>query len=273
MPWGEFSAGGGFPHEWLPPHINGKEMFALLEVLAECCRGHPEELRRAQLVMDVDNRSVVDAFKKGRSRNPTTHAMLEKLFELQVAEGFWLSLRWVPTADNTSADAIARPGRDEIIRLRSTTFRQLRAFFGELTVDLMASSENAQQGQTGGTGEQRRLPFFSRYQCEGSTGVDVFRHNVAVNPGGQEAAFGYCFPPPVMVGHIVQHMAECRARAVIVIPNVREHWFPRVHRATVRSLAIPKIGSFGFPHHQDGVRDHVFIRYGMRAAEVDFRNT
>ena len=143
MPGGEFSAGGGFPHEWLPQHINGKEMFALLEVLKECCRRHPGKLRRAQLVMDVDNRSVVDAFKKGRSRNPTTHATLIKLFELQVTEGFWLSLRWAPTADNASADAITRPGRDEIIRLRPTTFQRLRALFGEFTVDPMASSENA----------------------------------------------------------------------------------------------------------------------------------
>ena len=64
----------------------------------------------------------------------------------------------------------------------------------------------------------------------------------------------------------MQHMAECRAHAVI-IPDIRDHWFPRVHRATVRSLATPKIGSFGFPHN--GVRDHVYVQYGMRAVEVD----
>ena len=48
----------------------------------------------------------------------------------------------------------------------------------------------------------------------------------------------------------MQHMAECRAHAVMGIPDVRDHWLPRVHQATVRSLAIPKIGSFDFPHHQ-----------------------
>lgn len=84
MPWGEFSAGGGFPREWLTCHINGKGMLTLIEVLIECCRRYPGELRRAQLVMDIDNLSMVDAFKKGRSRNPDSHAMLVKLFELQV---------------------------------------------------------------------------------------------------------------------------------------------------------------------------------------------
>ena len=76
MPGGEFSASGGFPHEWLSRHINEKDMFALLEGLTECGRGHPGQLRRAQLVMDVGSRSVVDAFKKGRSKNPTTHGLL-----------------------------------------------------------------------------------------------------------------------------------------------------------------------------------------------------
>ena len=106
---GRVLSGRRFPHEWLPRHINGKEIFALLEVLKECCRAHPGQLRRAQLVMDVDNRSVVDAFNKGRSKTPTTHGLLIGLFELQVAQGFWLSLRWVPTADIKSADVIARP--------------------------------------------------------------------------------------------------------------------------------------------------------------------
>ena len=219
MPAGEFSVDGGFPHEWLPRHIIGKDMFVLLEVLKECCRAHPGQLRRAQLVIDVDNRSVVDAFKKGRSKNLITHELLVGPFELQVDQGFWLSLRWVPTPDNQSADAVSRPGIAEIIRLRPAMFQRLQPFFGEFTVDLMASSENAQDGPATRVGEKRRLPFFSRYQ--GSAGVDVFRQNVAVTPGENTTAFGYCFPPPVMVGHVVQHMAECRAHAVIVLPDVR----------------------------------------------------
>ena len=171
MPWGRFSAGGGFPHEWLPHPINDRELFALLEMLMECRRRHPGGLSRAQLVMDVYNRSVIEAFRKGRSRNSITHAMHVKLFELQVAEGFWLSLRWVPMANNASADAITRPGRLEVIRLRPMIFQQLLTFFGEFTIDLMASSEDAQLGPTRGTGEQRRPAFYSRYHCEGSVGV------------------------------------------------------------------------------------------------------
>ena len=56
MPGCEFSEAGGFSHEWLPRSKNGKHMFALLEVLTECC----------QLVMGVDISSVVETSNKGR---------------------------------------------------------------------------------------------------------------------------------------------------------------------------------------------------------------
>ena len=94
----------------------------------------------------MDTRSVVDAFKTGRSINPTTHGLQVTHFELQVDQGFWLSLRWVPTAENQSADAIIRPGRAEIIRLQPAVFRRSRDFFREFTVDLRATFEKAQEG-------------------------------------------------------------------------------------------------------------------------------
>ena len=59
---------GGGSHEWLPRHTNEEELIALLEVLKECCQAHQGQLRRAQPAMDITNRSVGDAFTKGRDR-------------------------------------------------------------------------------------------------------------------------------------------------------------------------------------------------------------
>ena len=250
IPGGEVSVDWGFPYKWLPRHIHAKEMFALLEVLTECCRAHPGQFRRGQLVMGIDNRSVLDAFNKGRSRNPITHELLVGVFELQVDQAFWLSLRWVPTADSRSADAITRSGLAEIIRLQPVAFQRLQSFFGEFPFDLMASPENAQAGPTTRTGEKQTLPLFSRYHCEESAGVDVFRQNVAVTQGRNPRAVGYCFPPPVMVGHMIQHMAEYKAHAVIVFqtcartgshrsvvrPNERAH----CHRQAVSATPITR---------------------------------
>ena len=60
----------------------------------------------------VDSHAGVDAFT-------ATHGPRVGLFELQVDQGFGLSLRGVPTVDFQSADVITTPGRAEIIRLKT----------------------------------------------------------------------------------------------------------------------------------------------------------
>ena len=86
---------------------------------------------------------------------------------------------------------------------------------------------------------------------------------MAVTSGGNTVPLGYCFPPPVTVEHVVRHMAECRAHAVIILPDVHEHWFPRASRMNVPALVLSKAGSFGYPHHQNGVRNDVYVRPGF----------
>lgn len=62
-------------------------------------------------------------------------------------------------------------------------------------------------------------------------------------------------------------MAVCRTHAVVVLSDVHEHWFPRVSRTTVRSLIPSKGRQPWAPHHQDGVRDYVYVRHRMRAVD------
>ena len=69
---------------------------------------------------------------------------------------------------------------------------------------------------------------------------------MAVTRGGNTVPLGYCFPPPVTVEHVVQHMTERRAHAVIILPDVHEHWFPRASRTTVPATVLSKTGSFGY---------------------------
>ena len=266
---GPFRAGGVFPEEWLTRHINSKEMFALYHVLLQFCTRYPDALRRAQLLVDVDNQSVVGAFRKGRAKDPVSHALLVQLFKIQVEFGFMLSLKWVPTADNSVADAISRPSRESVIRLHPHAFQELWEAMGPFNFDLMASSESAQK-QPGGNA---RLPFFAQYDCEGASGVDVLAQDVSRLPGSEEKMFGYCFPPPIMVGIIVQHLSEWRAHAVIVVPDTRAFWFPILQQATIRSMVIaPRAagGVFQWPSHRGGLKEWQYSKWAMRAYEVDF---
>lgn len=88
-----FRAGGVFPHEWLSRHINSKDMYALYHVLRQFCTRHPKALRWAQVLIDVDNQSGVGAFKRGRAKDPVTHALFIQLFDLPVVYGFLLTLK------------------------------------------------------------------------------------------------------------------------------------------------------------------------------------
>ena len=165
-------------------------------------------MRRAQVLTDIDNQSVVGAFKRGRAKDPVTHASLIQLFDLQVAYGFLLTLKWIPTASNAMADAISRPSRESIIRLRPDALQAVCNELGPFTIDLMASTASAQRIPQ----SARTLPLFSRYDCAGPSGVDVLAQDVSRVPGIGEPAFGFVSPPPVMAGHLVQHLAECKAR-------------------------------------------------------------
>ena len=83
---------------------------------------------------------------------------------------------------------------------------------GTLNVDLMAFTASVLRSPL--TGEA--LPFFSQYDCAGSAGTNVFVHDVSLVTGTSVPAFGFCFQPPIMAGHVVQHLAECEASAVVL---------------------------------------------------------
>ena len=59
-------------------------MYGLYPLLRHFCTRHPDVLRRAQVLIGVDNQSVVGAFNRGRARNRETPALLVHLFELRV---------------------------------------------------------------------------------------------------------------------------------------------------------------------------------------------
>ena len=176
----------------------------------------------------------------------------------------------MPTAANGVADAISRPSRETLVQLSQVAFRRLWAALGPFNIDLMACAASAQRSPNTGV----QLPFFSRYHCDGTSGVDVLAQNLAVLPGTDAPAFGFCFPPPVMVAHVVQRLEECRAHAVILVPDVKSYWFPRVQIAASGSVQVSAVnteGAFILPSPNGTLRPWRYPRWAMVAYEVDFR--
>lgn len=120
-------------------------------------------------------------------------------------------------------------------------FGVLGDIVGPFTIDLMASDASVRRVPGSGV----VLSFFSRCDCEGSGVVDTFAKNVLLQPGSGGRAFGYCFPPPVVADHVVQHLAECNAHAGIVVQVTTVYWFPRVQQAAVRSRIVAPANAQG----------------------------
>ena len=76
-----------------------------------------------------------------------------------------------------------------------------------------------------------------------------------------------------MVGVVLQHISDCKAQAVVVVPDQRKSWYPLLASASKRyfQLAGPgdKYAMFSV-HHQRGKVPFAFKRWGMIAVEVDF---
>ena len=141
-------------------------------------------------------------------------------------------------------------------------------------MDLMVTGTSVRWTPDVGRDADRALPFYSRYHTAGTTGIDVLRHNVSHMTGSANACFGFCFPPPQMVAVVLQHMQDCKARGVVVVPDDRQSWFPLLAAATVRSVLVAAkggAGTFSRMNHQKNRVSFVFWQWGMRAVEVDFR--
>ena len=269
-----FRAAADFPTEWLRSHINVKETFALYEVLRLLVEAHPDFLRASTVTMDVDNKTMFHSVQKGRAKNERMHDLVCKLFWLQVDSDFTLKLRWIPSGENSEADGLTRPDSWEHVRLHQSGFNELWVAWGGFDMDLMASTASAQrppspQGMSG-----QALPFYSRFHTKGTAGVDVFTQDVGRMPDKESPCFGFCFPPPSMVGILVSHLQACHARAVLIVPDTRASWFPLMARATIRWRSVAAKGDpniFFRMHHQHGPVPFVFHKWGMRAVEVDFK--
>ena len=156
-------------------------------------------------------------------------------------------------------------------------FGELCDWAGDFDMDLMATPASVHKTWVMGRCTGTDLPFYSRYRTQGCAGVDVLSQNVKRMPTSQRECFGFCFPPTNMVGVLLQHLDECGARAVVVLPDQKQSWFPRLASATVQSRRLSAPGGtspFFRVHHQRGSERFHFKKWGMLAVvEVNFART
>ena len=97
--------------------------------------------------------------------------------------------------------------------------------------------------------------------------------DVSKIPDTGKPCFGFSFPSPSMVGVFVPLIPACRARAVLIVSDIKAPWFSLLMSALVRtktaaSKADPDV--FFRVRHSHGRTVVVSQKWGMRAVEVDF---
>jgi hypothetical protein len=94
------------PRHYRDKHINAKEMMAALKAL-ELWGPQPQLLEGKRLFLFIDNAAVVGGLTKHSIRGEAM-APLRKLLLLAAALDIELVPRWIPTSENTLADALSR---------------------------------------------------------------------------------------------------------------------------------------------------------------------
>ena len=189
-----------------------KETFALHEILRLLVAQYPDHLSGTILVVDLDNTTMLHAFRKGRARDERMYDLIKSLFWLQVDSDFTLKLKWVCSVDNKDADDLTRPGAVEHVRLEQRCYGRSWEEWEGFDMNLMATGTSVQWIPGGGQDADRAIPLYSRYDADGAAGVDVLGQDVSHMTGSANACFGFCFPPPQMITVVLQHMQGCKAR-------------------------------------------------------------
>ena len=265
-----FRAAGDFPDHLVRVHINVQEAYGLQQVLSLFCTDRPSQVHGTTIVVDVDNSVLFHDMKRGRAKDDMMHAIVSDLFWLQVSREFTLKVRWVPSGENQEADDLSRPTADQYVRLEASKFAEVCAWASQIfNMDLMATPVSALTLP----GETEALPFYSQFHTAGCMGVDMLGQDLSKIPDSGIPCFGFCFPPTAMVGVVLQRLEECRARAVVLVPDVKKTWHPLLEGATVQSMVLANPGASSVFFRMDHLHGKVpfsFMKWAMRVVEVNF---
>ena len=228
-----FVSAADFGEDMLAYHIGQKEAVGLRNVLVGFVESTPT-IKGKLFVIFVDNEGLFYILEKGGStRDTITTNICKELFWLQINNECVFKYKWTPTHLN-QADGLTREDPNNDVRLEREVFLELNHKYGPFQMDLMASAANVQADVQG-----NKLPFYSQYYTQEAQGTDVFSVNVQKGPGSKSnKANNYCFPPLKMVGLVLKHLRECKARCVIIAPEVQAAWYPGLMEACLSKRVI-----------------------------------
>jgi hypothetical protein len=189
-----------------------------------------EKMKNGRIVINVDNKAVIDAWKGfGDSKSRRLNNIMKDMFLLTREYNMDVKLKYVPSADNL-ADKPSREITMGDTALGEVAWGRVEQLFGPHSVDGMALDNNT------------KLPrFFSPHATTGSAGVDFFAQDI------KRERNIYVFPPFVMIGPLLSFLRQLRVASTVVLPEVspRPAWWPMVVANSVGRLLLGQMGEKG----------------------------
>ena len=142
--------------------------------------------------------------------------------------GITLMMDWQPRGTEVvkCADQLSKDFDFSDFAISREDFAALQVEFGPFSCDYFASSAT-----------YRMRPFMSKYNCEGSSGVDAFA-------ASWRKGFGYFHPPVSRIVDTVRYAKVQKARGVLLVPRWVGAAFWAVIQAEDKFIEVKKFKPF-----------------------------
>ena len=255
---------GEFQATLLEEDIQVKEAEALRATISMLTTQMPDELKGKTLVCKIDNQVLKAVWeRKGTSKNLALNNIGKQIYWMQFLGQFYISLNYVRSEENPS-DKYTRQSSGLEATLNQHLFNLLWSKWRPFDWDLMASSATAKRDLQG-----KRLPYFSRFFEETSSGTDLFAQNLIW------VRNAYCFPPIPMIGMVLKFLEEQKKNCVMILPAINSSWVNLVSAYIVDLVEIskPYQGTQFTVLNQSGKRIPKHYPHSMIAVKLQFENT
>ena len=169
--------------------------------------------KNVHVSVELDNVTAIKCGRVAVSRSLKMSLLGARFFDRVQEAGIVLSFRHLAGARNVRADELSRQAHSHADwKIDRNLFRQIRVSLrGFPDVDLFASSQNKQVHR-----------FYSYNHDHRAVGADAFLHSWS------RWNLPYAYPPPILVGRVLQKLRadSCRHSIIIVPVWQAQTWFP-----------------------------------------------
>lgn len=210
---GDFITAQTWEEDHLGLHSTRLETFAATRVIREFIIH--KNLRNGVLLHESDNTTTVSYLNKQGGRVKEISEKVEELWQFCLKRNIVLASKHVPGVEIPNVDFLSRISQDAELSLPDEIFRKISEIFGEMTIDLFASSKN------------NKLDRFATLLPDPlSCATDAFTIKWPRR--------AYAFPPFNQIGRILNKVRRELAEIVLITPFWESAtWWPLLHQLAV----------------------------------------